>query len=205
MLTNRPLSAAAIIEDGYKRHYRIDEKYLEKDEGGINLIEKTLLHVLDVGGNYWSLWTEADNLKQYFDKYPEALYKLKCRMGYRLRPSWVWQRKCFGTDELVVGIVNDGVAGVPGILHINVESPDGSFKVTGCLDEGLPRGGGVRLASFILPPDMDGQSVKLSAEIETRGGMHHPVRWACAQPLNPDGSYTIQLRSHNDPGWRKGV
>src|SRR2546422_9966032 len=28
-----------------------------------------------------------------------------------VRPSWVWQRKRYGTDELVVAFANDGVAG----------------------------------------------------------------------------------------------
>jgi hypothetical protein len=31
------------------------------------------------------------------------------------------------------------------------------------------------------------------------------VRWACAQPLNQDGSFPVQLKPHADPDWRKGI
>jgi len=46
--------------------------------------------------------------------------------------------------------------------------------------------------------------VVLKAELETKG-VRRPVVWACAQPLNPDGSLTIQLKPHGDRNWRKGV
>jgi hypothetical protein len=52
---------------------------------------------------------------------------------------------------------------------------------------------------------MDGQKMKIRAEIETKGGVRRPVKWACAEALNPDGSLTIQLKSNDDSGWRKGV
>jgi len=32
-----------------------------------------------------------------------------------------------------------------------------------------------------------------------------PVRWACAQPVNADGSLMIQLIRSDDKRWRKGV
>ena len=32
------------------------------DEAGINVLEKWMLHALDLGANYWSLWTESANL-----------------------------------------------------------------------------------------------------------------------------------------------
>jgi hypothetical protein len=31
------------------------------------------------------------------------------------------------------------------------------------------------------------------------------VRWACAQPLNGDGSLTVRLKRHGDADWRKGI
>ena len=34
------------------------------------------------------------------------------RLGYRVRPSIIWQRKRYDTMELILGIVNDGVAGM---------------------------------------------------------------------------------------------
>jgi len=46
--------------------------------------------------------------------------------------------------------------------------------------------------------------MKIRAELETKG-VRRPVRWACAQPLNADGSLTIQLKTYDDKGWRKGI
>ena len=60
------------------------------------------LAVLDLGGNYWSLWTEADNIRRFYERYPKALETMQRRIGYRVRPSWVWQRKRYDTTELVV-------------------------------------------------------------------------------------------------------
>ena len=163
-----------------------------------------MLHVLDLGANYWSLWTEGDNLRNYNETYPEGFKMLHQRMGYRVRPSWIWQRKRYGTSEIVLAIANDGVAGVPGILRVYVESMDGKVKIGGGLDAGHPYGGKLRQCNFILPQGMEGQKMKIRAEIETKG-VRRPVQWACAQPTNPDGSYTIELKRFEDRGWRKGI
>jgi hypothetical protein len=204
MLSNRPQWLAVIMEEGSNRHFNTDEKSLRFDAAGVNSKEKSMAHVLDLGGNYFSLWTEADNLALFHDKYPGAFNSLQRRIGYRIRPSWIWQRKRYDTVELIVAFVNDGVAGVPGVLGIHVETPDGKFRIGGNLDAGQPYAGRTRQASFILPKGMDGQKVILRAEIETKG-VRRPVQWACAQPLNPDGSLTIQLKPNNDKNWRKGV
>jgi hypothetical protein len=63
----------------------------------------------------------------------------------------------------------------------------------------------VRQASFILPREINGSELRLRAEIETKGGVRWPVQWACAQPLNPDGSLGITLKKLDDAGWLKGV
>ena len=204
-LANRPPWLAVVMEDGYYRQYKVDPKYIPADEAGINVLEKWMIHVLDLGANYWSLWTESDNLARYYERYPNGFDTLSRRMGYRVRPSWVWQRKRYGTDELVVAFANDGVAGVPGILRVYLESLDGKVKVGGSLDAGHPYGGKLRQASFLLPKGMDGQQMRIKAEIETKGGIRRPVRWASAQPVNPDGSLTIQLIRRDDRRWRKGV
>jgi hypothetical protein len=47
--------------------------------------------------------------------------------------------------------------------------------------------------------------VQLLAQIEIRPGVKKPIAWACAQSHNSDGSITIDLKSENGPGWRKGV
>ena len=201
-LANRPPWLAVVLEEGRNRHYKLED--LEVDSAGISDRQNAGLHVLDAAGNYWALWTEADNLRRFYEKYPDGFNVLQQRMGYRVRPSWIWQRKRYGTSEIILAIANDGVAGVPGILRIYIESMDGKVKVGGGLDAGHPYGGRLRQASFILPAGMEGQKMKIRAEIETKG-ICRPIKWACAQPLNPDDSFTIQLKNFDDTGWRKGI
>lgn len=201
-LANRPPWLAAILEDGYFRQY--DVQKLTTDAAGINVLENYMMHVADLRANYWSLWTEADNLARYNEKYPRGFQYLQTRIGYRLRPSWIWQRKRYDTFEVIVCISNRGVAGVPGVLWVHLESPDGSIRLSGTLDPGQPHGGGLRQASFLLPKGYAGK-LNLSAQLEIRPGVKKSIAWACEQPINPDNSITLQLKDANDRGWRKGV
>lgn len=201
-LANRPPWLAAILEDGYFRQY--DVQKLTTDAAGINVLENYMMHVADLRANYWSLWTEADNLARYNEKYPRGFQYLQTRIGYRLRPSWIWQRKRYDTFEVIVCISNRGVAGVPGVLWLHLESPDGSIRLSGTLDPGQPHGGGLRQASFLLPKGYAGK-LNLSAQLEIRPGVKKSIAWACEQPINPDNSITLQLKDANDRGWRKGV
>jgi hypothetical protein len=201
-LANRPPWLAAILEDGYLRSYDVSK--LAVDAVGVNELENYMLHALDLKANYWALWTESEHLAHYNERFPRGFERLQASMGYRLRPSWVWQRKRSGTSELVVAISNRGVAGVPGVLWLQIASYDGAFKVRGSLDPGYPHGGGLRLGSFMLPPGYVGK-VHLSAEIEMRPGVLKPIAWACEQPVNADGSISIEVKRMDDPKWRKGV
>jgi hypothetical protein len=201
-LATRSPWLAAILEDGALRKYDVSE--IKVDAAGVNMMENYMLHVLDIRANYWGLWTESANLRQYDEKYPRSFDRLRSSLGYRLRPAWVWQRKRRGTFELILGIANRGVAGVPGILWIQVESINREWKMKGTLDAGHPFGGGMRLCSFLLPKGFSGQ-VYLSAELEIRPRALRPVAWSCEQPLNSDGSITVQLHAESAPGWRKGV
>jgi hypothetical protein len=202
MLANRPPWLAVVMEDGENRNY--DVNTIPRDGAGINEREKAMLHVLDLGANYWSLWTESKNLERYHERYPRGFSTLQQRMGYRLRPSWVWQRKRDSASEVIACIANDGVSGVPGVLRLTLESQDGKFRMTGGLDAGQPFGGRIREASFIVPAGISPQPFKLRAEIEVRG-VRHPVEWTCEQPTGADGSFAIELLPHNAAGWRKGV
>ena len=201
-IANRPPWLAAILEDGYFRQYDIEK--VKADAAGVNTLENYMLHVPDLRANYWALWTEADNLAHYNAQYPRGFDRLRTSLGYRLRPSWVWQRKRYGTFEVIVCVNNRGVAGVPGILWLYLQSPDGKINLRGTLDPGHPHGGGLRQASFVIPQGYVGK-LNLSARIEIRPGAEKPVAWACEQLLNPDGSITIELKGANDKGWRKGV
>jgi hypothetical protein len=201
-LANRPPWLAAILEDGTFRQY--DSPKLKLDAAGINLLENYMLHVLDVGANYWGLWTETDNLAHYNEQYPRGFERLRTNIGYRLRPAWVWQRKRYGTFELIVCISNRGASGVPGVLWLQLESPDQKLRLRGALDAGHPHRGGLRQASFLLPQGYTGK-LHLSAQLEVRPGVKKPVAWACEQPVNEDGSISIELKAADDRGWRKGV
>jgi hypothetical protein len=202
-LGNRPPWLPVIMEDGYLRAYDVTK--IPVDDAGVNLRENAMLHVLDLGANYWSLWTEAENLAMYNDRYPNGFRALEQRMGYRVRPSWVWQRKRFNTFEVIAGISNDGVAGIPGLLRLTLETMDGKFHQSGYLDAGHPYPGKVRQAGFLLPREIDRGELKLTAELESKGHVRRPVQWACAQPLSSDGSLSIRLIESSDPRWRKGV
>jgi hypothetical protein len=203
-LSSRPPWLAVVMEDGYHRHYRTDPPKFAVDAAGVNVIEHAIRHSLDLGANYWSLWTEAENLARYHERHPAGFTVLQERLGYRVRPSWVWQRKRDGGCELVVAFANDGVAGVPGTLRVYAETPDGSLRVGGGLDPGHPHAGRLRQASFRLPRELEGRVVRLRAEIETRG-VRRPVRWACAQPTGASGALEVPLLAAEDPRWRKGI
>ncbi len=203
-LAHRPPWLAVVMEDGYHRHYRTDNARYRVDAAGVDVIEHTMLHALDVGANYWSLWTEAANVARYRERRPQAFDALERRIGYRVRPSWVWQRKRSSADELVVAFFNDGAASVPGVLRVFAETPDGTVRVGGGLDAGHPLAGRPRLASFLLPPGTAGSEVRLRAELEVKA-VRRPVRWACAQPLDADGALVVRLKKRDEPDWRKGV
>jgi hypothetical protein len=203
-LAHRPPWLAVVMEDGYHRHYRTDTPRYRVDAAGVDVIEHTMLHALDVGANYWSLWTEAENVARYRERRPAAFEALNRRLGYRVRPSWVWQRKRAATDELVVAFANDGVAPVPGVLRVIAETRDGRPLAGGGLDAGHPFAGRLRLASFLLPPGLGGSEVRLRAELEVKG-VRRPVRWACAQPLDEGGALVVRLKKHEDADWRKGI
>ena len=202
-LANRPPWLAAIMEDGAYRQY--DLSHMPIDAAGVPERENAMLHVLDLGANYWALWTEAENLEAYNEKYPEGFRALQQRMGYRIRPAWVWQRKRWGTEEVIVAVANDGVSGFPGVLRLTLENADGSIRASGTLDLGQPYGGRIREASLILPPGLGAVDMKLTAQLETKAGVARKVRWACQQPLDSDGAFPIKLMAPNDPKWRKGI
>lgn len=204
-LSNRPPWLATIMEDGYFRQYKTSKDYLPVDEAGVNKLQSTMLHTLDLGANYWSLWTESKNLAAYAQQFPKDFAEMRRRLGYRVRPSWVWQRKRYGAAEIIVAFANDGVAGVPGVLRVTLESADGKFRRVGSLDAGHPYAGKLRQAAFVVPSELQGQELFLRAEIETKSQVRRPVQWACAQKLGVHGGFPIRVKSFNDKDWRKNV
>jgi len=190
-LSNRPPWIAALLEQGLPGKPPDPRAAYE----GISPAENMIAHVIDVGANYWSLWNfhqiSAKNLMSYYQSYPAAFDRISRRIGYRVRPSFIWSYKDDGYLGLIVGFANDGIAGVPGILRATVESQDGRVLKSGCLDAGYPLPGKIRQAQFVVPNVPDWKGLKLRAEIEVKG-MRYPVRWACHQKLNDDGSLTLR-------------
>ena len=190
-ISNRPPWVAAVVEapmsDGSPESLKLDE--------GVTYTDSVIAHVMDVGANYWSLWNwhaeRAANVLSYYDKYPEMIDTIARRIGYRVRPSFIWRYESGEQNGLVIGFANDGIAGVPGALRVEVRREDGTVLAGGCLDPGYPLPGKVRQARFALPAGTDWKGLLLKAELEVKG-VRYPVQWACRQTLEAD--HSLKLR-----------
>jgi len=162
---------------------------------GVTLTDNVIGHVRDVGACYFSLWNwhriRADRLQNYYQQYPDAINSLARSIGYRVRPSWVWSYDAGDDSGLILGMVNDGIAGVPGVLHISILDGTGRVLASGGLDAGYPLPHRVRQAKFPLPRSTDWKGLRVKGEIEVKG-QRYPVRWACKQSLNADGTLTLR-------------
>jgi hypothetical protein len=161
-----------------------------------------MLHALDVDANYWGLWTEAENLQHYFDVFPDALAEVGARLGYRLRPSWVWQRQRDDADEIIVALSNDGVAAIPGSIRLTLYDRRDQVVDAGWLAPGHPVGDGLTQALLRVPGSLLGEEVGLAAEIEVRPGIVHLVAWSCNESADAEGRLWFRLGLRNEPGWR---
>lgn len=190
-ISNRPPWVGAVVEVALPGHLPPPPPSGQ----AMSYSDNAINHVIDVGANYWSLWNfhniSANNILDYYHRYPDAIDRINRTIGYRVRPSFIWQYSEASHQGLIVGFGNDGIAGVPGALRVYVATEDGSVKVGGSLDPGHPYPGKIRQAQFVLPDGVDWKGLKLIAEIEVKG-VRHPVRWACLQKTNPDGSLTLQ-------------
>ena len=92
-LSNRPPWIAALLEQGLPGKPPDPRVAYE----GISLAENMIAHVIDVGANYWSLWSfhqiSAKNLMSYYQAYPAAFDRISRRIGYRVRPSFIWSSR----------------------------------------------------------------------------------------------------------------
>ena len=170
----------------------------ERDEDGLAPAWNYFDKAKDIGANFMavaihSLNQTLENLNHYHNRFPEVLTPLSQRIGYRVRPSWIWHYQAeTNRDGLIFGMVNDGIASVPGVLRLTLFNDRNPCLVTGCLDAGYPQTKGVYQAAMVLPEGIAWDSgIKLKAELEVKG-VKYPVPFACAQRLNPDGSLTIR-------------
>ncbi len=190
-LSNRPPWIGALLEQPLPGKPPDPHAVVE----GISPAENMIAHVMDIGANYWSLWNfhqiSAKNLANYYQAYPAWFDRINRRIGYRVRPSFIWSYEDDGYVGLIVGFANDGIAGVPGVLRVTVESETANRSRAAASMPGYPLPGKIRQAQFVLPKGTKWQGLKLKAEIEVKG-MRYPVRWACHQQLNEDGSLTLR-------------
>lgn len=190
-LSNRPPWTGATIEQGITLGDPASLDIVEGVPRNLNILS----HVRDVGPNYFSLWNwhriSLENLLSYYDKYPEHLNGLAREIGYRIRPSWIWSFEKDGYPGIVLGMVNDGVAAVPGALIVRVRDSQGQVDLEGSLDPGYPLPGKVRQAQFLLPKGTAWEGLEISLEIEVKG-VRRPVRWACAQQTEANGALRLR-------------
>jgi hypothetical protein len=191
-LSYRPPWAAAICEVGFTTG---DPNQLQIDEDGITYNEQIISHAADVGVNYLSVWSwhnqSARSITSYYEKFPGPIDEMARQIGYRIRPSFIWIFKRDGANGLVLGLANDGITPVPGVLRLTVFNSDKKVNVSGCVDPGYPKPTGVHQAMLILPAGVPWEGLRLKAELEVKG-VRHPVRWACRQKVNEDGSLTLR-------------
>ena len=192
---NRPPHVAFISEvgmsDGTPESLRI--------ENGVPHTENIIAHVKDIGANYWSLWNwhniHAEHVMNYYRQYPEGIDGLSRVIGYRLRPAWIWTYGGTLRAGLIVGVANDGICGVPGVVRLSLLDQSGAVLSTSTLGTGHPVPHQVRLVQLELPAGIAWEGARLKAELIVKGVLH-PIRWACRESVNPDGSLTLKRNQY---------
>jgi hypothetical protein len=187
---NRPPHIAFVSEVGMSDGS--PESLSIKD--GIPHTENIIAHVKDVGTNYWSLWNwhniHADLVMNYYNQYPDGIDGLNRVIGYRVRPAWIWAYGEPPHAGLIVGLSNDGISGVPGMIRLTLLDQRGNPMSSTTLEAGHPIPHQVRLTRLELPAGIGWEGTRLKAELIVKG-MSHPIRWACRESINPDGSITL--------------
>jgi hypothetical protein len=164
-------------------------------QNGLPHTENIIAHVRDVGANYWSLWNwhniHASHVMDYYRQFPHGIDALNRAIGYRVRPSWIWTYDHAGSTGVILGMVNDGIAGVPGILVLSLLDEEGRVLSTVSLEAGYPVPQQVRQVSFVLPAGRGWEGIRLKIELDVKGVLH-PVHMSCREALNPDGTLTLR-------------
>ena len=132
---------------------------------------------MDVGANYWSLWNwhaeKAENVMSYYRQYPEMIDTIARRVGYRVRPSYVWRYE--GGDATGSWSASPTTASpaCPACSGWRSRTTTGRVRVGGGLDPGYPLPGKIRQAQFALPRGPTGRGSSSRRRSRSR---------ACATP-----------------------
>jgi hypothetical protein len=164
-------------------------------ENGLPHTENIIAHVKDIGANYWSLWNwhniHAEHVMNYYNQYPAGIDRLNRVIGYRLRPAWIWTYGETPHTGLIVGLANDGISGVPGVVRLTLLDHSHQPISESTLEAGHPTPHQVRLVSLKLPAGVGWEGTGLKAELIVKG-VSHPIRWACRESVNLDGSLALR-------------
>ena len=196
-VSNRPPWIAAAVEVGGADGIAQESEDAIRAREGVTSSDNAIQHVMDVGPHYWSLWyrhrISATSIMNYYQQYPQTIDLICRKLGYSVRPSLIWYQGN-SNPGLIVGFANDGLAGVPGVLHVSVIGAQGRVIAEGGLDAGYPVPGRIRQARFPLPRGTPWEGLRLKAELDVKD-VRYPVRWACRQKTNADGSLTLAQRA----------
>jgi hypothetical protein len=192
---NRPPHVAFISEvgmsEGTPETLRI--------ENGVPNTENIIAHVMDLGANYWSLWNwhniHAEHVMSYYRQYPDGIDQFNRVIGYRLRPAWIWTYGEPSHTGLIIGLTNNGISGVPGQVRLTLLDSRGNPISGSTLDVGYPLPHQVRLVRLELPAGVNWERTSLKAELIVKD-IIHPIRWACREPVNPDGSISLKRNQY---------
>ena len=196
-ISNRPPWIAAVVEvgmsDGSPESLHIDE--------GVPYTDNVITHVMDVGANYWSLWNfhriKAENIMNYYRQYPAGDRRHQSADRISRRPSFVWhmtRTAVTGTGRRLRQRRHRRRAGSAARDPCERRRQDHgrrrSIRAIRCRERS-----GRRSSCFPEGPNWKG--LKLKAEIEVKG-VRHPVRWACHQKLEEDGSLRLRTNLRSD-------
>jgi hypothetical protein len=169
-LSYRPPWVAEICEVGFTTG---DARELRMDEDGITYNEQIISHAADVGVNYLSVWSwhnqSARSILSYYEKFPGPIDEMARQIGYRVRASFIWAFMRDAASGMVIGLANDGIAPVPGVLRLSLLGDDNKVLASGCVDAGYPKPTGVHQAMLMVPAGMKWEGLRLKAELEVKG------------------------------------
>ena len=122
-----------------------------------------------------------------------------CFLFVAISLGWLFNRFVLGEKTpfvasragLIVGLANDGISAVPGRVQVSLLDADHHLVSESILDAGYPVPHQVQLTQLELPAGTNWEGLGLKAELIVKG-VHHPLRWACREPVNPDGSLTLK-------------
>jgi hypothetical protein len=81
------------------------------------------------------------------------------------------------------------------VVRLRLLDQDGNSLTSSTLEAGHPTPHQVRLVPLELPSGAGWEGMYLKAELIVKG-LVHPIRWACREPLNPDGALILKRNQY---------